>query len=638
MLFVQNISIYFSGISLLENINFNVTPKDKIGLIGKNGVGKSTILKCLARVIDPTKGSIVLEQGKQIGYLPQEIHVESDKSIIDEVKTVFVASEEIEKEIERIGIEMSTRTDYESESYSLLTQELSEKIEALELIGAAKEIGELEKVLKGLGFTQEDFQKPVSAFSGGWKMRIELAKLLILDPDILLLDEPTNHLDIDSIIWLESYFKNFSGAIIMISHDKHFLDAITNRTIEIVNKKIYDHPVAYSKFLKLREERISQQLSTFNNQQKYISQQERFIERFKAKASKAKQAQSKQKQLDKIERVEIDDKDNDVIDFRFPAAPRSGDSVVKGINLRKEYPGKLILDNLDLLVRRGEKVAFVGKNGQGKTTLVKMIVEQTDYEGEITLGHNVHLGYYAQEQENELDQNITVIQTIDKNAKDEWTKEHKQRALLGTFLFGEEDVNKRVAVLSGGEKSRLALALLLMRATNLLILDEPTNHLDIASKEILKQALQSYTGTIIIVSHDREFLDGLTNRTFEFKNKQFKEHIGGIDEFLNKHKVDDFRAFELDKKPKPVQPKKEEKKSPKKNNFNELKKLRSSVKKTETQISKLESDLNLIESEIAANKTDTDLFTKHAEVQKLLDKTLEDWENYSNKLEKLENE
>jgi len=477
--------------------------------------------------------------------------------------------------------------------------------------------------------------------SGGEKTRLALCKLLLEPYNFLILDEPTNHLDIESIIWLENYLKEFMGAIIMISHDRQFLDNITNRTVEIVNKKIYDHPVPYTKFMTLREERINQQLSAFKNQEKYIKQQERFIERFKAKASKAKQAQSKQKQLEKVERIEVDGMDNDLIQFQFPPAPRSGDVVLKGKDISKNYGEKNILNDIAFSIARGEKIAFVGQNGQGKSTLVKMIMKEIDYSGEITLGHNVAVGYYAQQQEKELDGEKTVIQTIDDVAVDEWTKEHRQRALLGAFLFGENDVNKKVKVLSGGEKGRLALALMLMNTTNLLVMDEPTNHLDMASKEVLKQALKAYTGTLVVVSHDRDFLGGLTDRTYEFKDQQIKEHLGGIDEFLVKHEAENFRAFELGKD-KPSQHTSAEEQAntskPSNNkNYKALKKLKNAIGRMERKIEEQEALLKTLESKIALDQNNKELFFEHAEAQKKLNIAMADWEKFSEEYETLEN-
>ena len=533
MISVNGISIHFTGTDLFKNLSFVINEKDRIGLVGKNGVGKSTLLKILAKEQEPSSGSISIPQGKSIGYLPQEIKIDSSKTILDETLTVFEEQLCLNSEIENINRQLEDRTDYESDSYAQLIQELTEKHEQLQLLGADKAEGEVEKVLKGLGFKDQDFNRSIAEFSGGWQMRVELAKLLLKMPTLLLLDEPTNHLDIESILWLEDFFKNYPGALIMISHDRMFLDNVTNRTIEIVNSRIYDYKSPYSKFLELRADRLSTQEAAFRNQQKYIADQERFIERFKAKNTKAKQAQSKMKQLEKLERIEFDDVDTNSIQFRFPDAPRSGDVVVGGKGLSKSYSENKVLSNIDIEIERGEKIAFVGKNGQGKSTMVKMIMGQEDCDGDLKIGHNVEIGYYAQVQENTLDESKTVLATIEDIATDEWAKISKIRGLLGAFLFGPDDVDKKVKVLSGGEKSRLALAKLLLKPVNLLILDEPTNHLDIASKEVLKSALKSYNGTLILVSHDRDFLQGLTDRTYEFSDQKTKEHIGEIGEFLH---------------------------------------------------------------------------------------------------------
>ncbi len=663
MISINNISVSFDGNDLFKGISFVITPKDRIGLVGKNGVGKSTLLKIIYGLQEPNGGDIAISDGRTIGYLPQEVKNDSEKTVYDETLTVFDEIIRLEKEIDEINRQLEERTDYESDSYTQLIHDLTEKHDKLNLMDSSKIESNVGKVLKGLGFTEEEFHRPMSSFSGGWQMRVELSKLLLLKPDLLLLDEPTNHLDIESILWLEDYFNNYPGSLIMISHDRAFLDNVTNRTIEIVFGRIYDYKVPYSKYFVLREERMETQLAALKNQQKYIAQQERFIERFKAKASKAKQAQSKQKQLDKLERLEIDELDTQQIDFRFPPAPRAGDVVFKADSVSKWYGEKQVFHDVNLEVERGEKVAFVGKNGMGKSTLVKIISEELEHGGELKIGHNVKIGYYAQIQENTLNANDTVLSTIEEAAtSDEWSNVARIRGLLGAFLFGEEDVDKRVKVLSGGEKSRLALAKLLLDPVNLLILDEPTNHLDIASKEVLKRALINYDGAMIVVSHDRDFLKGLTDKTYEFINGTVKEHLGDIDYFLSKHQVETFRDFESSdggsyqkkesepKKEKPAQ-KPAEKKADSGSSLSyeerkeldkQIRKVRNDVQKREKKISESEKAIEELEVKMAdpANYVDgqpsKQLFFEHSELNQKLETYMAQWEELSEELDKLE--
>lgn len=652
MISLNNISISFSGKDLFNDISFIINPKDRIGLVGKNGVGKSTLLKVIFGIQPTTKGSIAISEGATMGYLPQEIKVDSEKSIFDETMTVFDEVIQLNKRIDNINIELAERTDYESEAYQKLIHDLTEMHDRLNVLDSNKMESTVEKVLKGLGFKEEEFQKPISEFSGGWQMRVELGKLLIQKPSLLLLDEPTNHLDIEAILWLEEYFKNYPGSIIMISHDRMFLDNITNRTIEIVFGKIYDYKVAYSKYFELRQDRYDQQVATMRNQQKYIEQQEKFIERFKAKATKAKAVQSKMKMLDKIDRVEIDELDSSSIKFHFPPAPRSGDVVVRADELSKSYEDHLVFHEAKFTITRGERIAFVGQNGQGKSTMVKLITDKLKHEGELTIGHNVEIGYYAQVQENTLDQNKTVLEVIEDAATEEWSNVSKIRGLLGAFLFGADDIDKKVKVLSGGEKSRLALAKLLLRPVNLLILDEPTNHLDISAKEMLKEALNNYNGTLILVSHDRDFLNGLTNKTYEFINKKVKEHIGPIQDFLRNHAVESFREFEAGKKveKKKVETKKEEKVSDNKISYaqrkereKELRKIRNAIKKREEKISQLESDIETLEvkmhaDDFYANEEESKAtFFKHSELTQQLEQNMVQWEELQLQLEEEEN-
>ncbi|MAX78785.1 MAG: glycosyl transferase family 2 [Crocinitomicaceae bacterium] len=657
MIAVNNISVSFSGKDLFKDLSFIINPKDRIGLVGKNGVGKSTLLKIIYGIQPSDQGGIAISEGRTMGYLPQEVKIQSDKTIYDEALTVFEEIIQLEKDIDHINKQLEERTDYESEGYNQLIHDLTDKHEKLNLLDSSKIESNVGKVLKGLGFTENDFHRKMSEFSGGWQMRVELGKLLLLKPDLLLLDEPTNHLDIESILWLEDYFNNYPGALIMISHDRAFLDNVTNRTIEIVFGRIYDYKVPYSKYFELREERMEHQMAALKNQQKYIEQQERFIERFKAKATKAKQAQARQKQLDKIERIEIDELDNQSIEFRFPPAPRSGDVVVKADEVSKSYDEKKIFTKASYEIERGEKVAFVGKNGMGKSTMIKIITEGLEHQGDFKVGHNVKIGYYAQIQENTLNQEQTVLETIEHAVtSDEWSNISRIRGLLGAFLFGEDDIDKRVKVLSGGEKSRLALAKLLLEPVNLLILDEPTNHLDIASKEVLKNALKKFDGTLILVSHDRDFLKGLTEKTYEFINGRVKEHLGDIDYFLSKHKVETFRDFESapveqkEKQPKKeVAPQKEEKENVNTLSFEErkaldkeIRKVRSDIGKREKKVDETEKAIEELEAKMADPASYEDgqpskkLFFEHSELSKQLEQYMTQWEALQEQLDELE--
>lgn len=647
MISVNGIGVAFEGNDLFKDISFIIQPKDRIGLVGKNGVGKSTLLKIIAGIQEPTFGNIASSDGETIGYLPQEIAIDSTRTVFDEAMQAFKDVLDLEEEEKQITEALTVRTDYESDDYQNIIDRLNEIHQRLGILGSNKAESQVEKVLKGLGFKEEEFQRPLSTFSGGWQMRVELAKLLILQPTVLLLDEPTNHLDIEAILWLENFFINYPGAIVMISHDRMFLDNITNRTIEIVFGKIYDYKANYSKYMVLREERFEQQMATIRNQQKYIEQQERFIERFRSKASKSKQVQSRIKALEKVDVIEADEMDSSSIRFKFPPAPRSGDVVLKSTGLTKTYGSKMILNNIEFQIDRGDRVAFVGQNGQGKSTLVKLVCENLDYAGNLTVGHNVNIGYYAQIQENTLNPEETVFNTIDNIATDEWRNIARIRALLGAFLFGPNDMEKRVKVLSGGEKSRLAIARLLLNPCNLLILDEPTNHLDIASKEILKDALLKYDGTLIVVSHDRDFLQGLTNKTYEFVNNGIKEHLGEINEFLNHHSIETFREFE-----KAVPTKKAEKKQEKvakspeisneqrKEQEKQLKQIKNRISKCESDIQELENKIKVIEVEMnhpdfyADTQKSTQVVYEHNELNQKLNKVMSEWEQLLEEVEK----
>jgi ATP-binding cassette subfamily F protein 3 len=637
MVQVSNLTVEFSGKTLFDSLSFIVNPKDRIGLVGKNGVGKSTMLKIIAEDDKPTSGEVVVPENCSVGYLPQEIKSSSTDSVKDETMKAFQEAMDLEKRLADINTEIADSTEYESETYLKLLDEHDRVLNRVGMLSTNKAEGDVERVLKGLGFADSDLVRPMNEFSGGWQMRVELAKLLLKKHNLLLLDEPTNHLDIDSILWLEDFLKNYPGAVMMVSHDKEFLDNITNRTIELVFGKLYDYKVAYSPFLILREERYEQQISTFKNQAKQIAEQEKFIERFKAKASKARQAKSKLKQLDKIERVEFDELDDKKISFVFPDAPRSGKVVAHGDDLTKYYGENLILKNLQFEIERGDRVAFVGKNGQGKTTLVRMIMDQCDYDGELTLGHNVSVGYYAQIQEKSLDESVSVYDTIANQASGDMGKETAIRTLLGAFLFGPDDINKKVKVLSGGEKSRLALARLLLTPYNLLILDEPTNHLDISAKEVLKNALQKFSGTLILVSHDRDFLKGLTNKTFEFNNKKIRKHIGPVDEFLKHHQIETFRTYESSGNTTDTVIVSKDGNS--KNNYQQRKEFQKNIRKAKKLIEDSEKSIEKFEKnirELEIKMQEPDFFKnpdearktnmEHANLSSSLEKVMTEWE------------
>ncbi|RLD29559.1 MAG: ABC transporter ATP-binding protein, partial [Bacteroidetes bacterium] len=542
MLNIHNLSVSFQGEDLFQGITFMLTPGDRVGLIGKNGAGKSTLLRIIAGEQEYDKGQIATDKEISIGFLKQDIDFSKGHTVLEEAYEAFTEIKKLEKQLETVNTQLGERTDYESESYHQLMVDLNEVQHQYEIHGGYNYQGETERILQGLGFRREDFNKVTETFSGGWRMRIELAKLLLQNNDILLLDEPTNHLDIESILWLEDFLKNYPGAVILVSHDKMFLDNITNRTIEISLGKIYDYPKPYSKYLKLRAELREQQLATQKNQQKQIEHTEKLIEKFRAKATKATMAQSLIKKLDKIDRIEVDEDDNAVMSLRFPISVTPGKVVIVAENASKNYGEKEVLTQVDLLVARDSKIAFVGQNGQGKTTLAKMIVGDIEYGGKIELGHNVQIGYFAQNQVDFLDGSKTVEDTM-LDAADKKTRP-RVRDILGAFLFRGDDVDKYVRVLSGGERNRLALALLLLQPFNVLVMDEPTNHLDIKSKNVLKEALKNFPGTMILVSHDRDFLQGLTNTVYEFKDKRIKEYLGDIDYFLEQRNLQNLREAE----------------------------------------------------------------------------------------------
>ena len=627
MLNVHNLSVSFQGEYLFEEVAFMLNGGDRVGLIGKNGAGKSTMLKLLAREIKPDSGIIATDKEVRIGFLKQDIDFVKGRTILEEAYQAFEEIKRLEMQLDDIHHQLETRTDYESEAYHDLLNNLSDYTHHYELIGGYQYQGDTEKVLLGLGFKRDDFNKLTDTFSGGWRMRIELAKLLLQNNDILLLDEPTNHLDIESIIWLEQFLTTYAGAVVIVSHDKMFLDNVTNRTIEISVGKIYDYPKPYSKFLELRQEIREQQLASQKNQEKKIQQTEKLIEKFRAKASKASMAQSLIKKLDKIERIEVDEEDNAVMNVRFPVSVTPGKVVLEIDRVSKSYGEKQVLQEVSLLVERGSKIAFVGQNGQGKTTLAKMIVGEIPYEGTIKLGHNVQLGYFAQNQADYLDGEITVLDTMYNAAND--TNRIKVRDILGSFLFRGDEVDKKVKVLSGGERNRLALAKMLLSDFNVLVMDEPTNHLDIKSKNVLKKALQQFEGTLIIVSHDRDFLQGLTDKVYEFKDRHLKEYLGDIDFYLEQRAAANFREIEQNKEAATVVETKNVATTDEKLSFEQQKQQKSAQNK----LNKIENNITLLEKELKemdilmGEQVQSDVFYKEYEQKKqMLEDLMTEWE------------
>jgi len=651
MISINNLSVEFSAKSLFDDINYVINKKDRIALVGKNGAGKSTMLKIIAGLQRPTSGSVSVPQGITIGYLPQQMTLTDSLSVIDEVRKAFSKVKELHDEFDRLNAELAERTDYSSASYNNLIERITNLTERLAIEESENGEAELEKILVGLGFNRSDFTRPTSEFSGGWRMRIELAKILLMRPDVLLLDEPTNHLDIESIQWLESFLTTKAGAVVLVSHDRAFIDNVTNRTIEISLGKIYDYAVNYSKYVVLRQERLEQQRRAYQNQQKQIQDTEDFIERFRYKATKSVQVQSRIKQLAKIERIEIDEVDTSHLNLKFPPAPRSGDYPVIADELGKAYGDHQVFDHATFTIKRGEKVAFVGKNGEGKSTLVKCIMNEIPYTGTLKIGHNVKIGYFAQNQAQLLDGEITVFDTIDRVATGDIRT--KIRDILGAFMFGGEASDKKVKVLSGGEKTRLAMIRLLLEPVNLLILDEPTNHLDMTTKDILKQAIKEFNGTVIVVSHDREFLDGLVEKVYEFGGGKVKECLGGIYEFLEKKKLASLSELERSKlTQQPAQPKdtpkakKEElpEKETRRISYTEqrerekmIRRAEKKLKETETRISEIESEISDIEAKIAAGDIAGDIFDRHAALQKKLDYAMSEWELAEEELEQFKN-
>ncbi len=633
MLNIHNLSVSFGGTYLFEEVTFRLGAGDRVGLVGKNGAGKSTMLKMLAGDFKPDSGTIATEKEVRIGFLRQDIDFVKGRTVLDEAYQAFEEIKRAELKIDDINHQLATRTDYESESYSELIEQLSDVQHHYEILGGYNYVGDTEKILLGLGFKREEFNNQTDTFSGGWRMRIELAKLLLQSNDILLLDEPTNHLDIESIIWLESFLKSFPGVVVIVSHDKMFLDNVTNRTIEISLGKAYDFNKPYTEYLVLREEIREKQLATQKNQAKKIEETQKLIDRFRYSATKSSMAQSLIKKLDKVERIEVDEDDNSVMNISFPVSITPGRVVVEAEHVTKAYGDKIILKDISLLVERGSKIAFVGQNGQGKSTFIKAIVNEFKFDGSIKLGHNVQLGYFAQNQAEYLDGEKTLLDTMLEAATD--TNRSKVRDMLGSFLFRGDDVEKKVKVLSGGERNRLALCKLLLQPINVLLMDEPTNHLDIKSKNVLKAALQKYEGTLLLVSHDRDFLQGMANTVYEFKDQKIKEYLGDINFFLEQRNVDNFR--EVEKKDIVV---KEAPKQVKNLSYEEQKAqktLQNKLSKIEGQIQQLEKEIQKDDKALAENyeklMQDASFFAAYEKKKKDLDKLLEDWEEVQMTLE-----
>ena len=651
MISIEGLSVAFGGYTLFDNITYVINKKDRIALVGKNGAGKSTMLKIIAGLQAPTSGNVNMPKDLTVGYLPQQMNLSDTRTVMEEAEQAFSYIFELQSRIERMNTELSESTDYESEYYQELIERVSNANEQLALIGASNYQAEIEKTLIGLGFTREDFGRDTSEFSGGWRMRIELAKLLLQRPDVLLLDEPTNHLDIESIQWLESFLSTRANAVVLVSHDRAFIDNVTTRTIEISLGRIYDYQVNYSRYVVLRQERLEQQMRAYENQQKQIQDTEAFIERFRYKATKSVQVQSRIKQLAKLERVEVDEVDTSRLNLKFPPAPRSGDYPIIAEGVGKNYGSHVVFSNATFTIKRGEKVAFVGKNGEGKSTLVKCIMGEIPYTGTLKIGHNVKIGYFAQNQASLLDESITVFDTIDRVAVGDIRT--KIRDILGAFMFGGEASDKKVKVLSGGEKTRLAMIRLLLEPVNLLILDEPTNHLDMRTKDVLKQAIRDFNGTVILVSHDREFLDGLVSKVYEFGGGQVREHLGGIYDFLESRKLDSLRELEqratVSKTEKDGNISKDSA-SPAKSEYSKLsyeeqKEFARRLRKAEKVVADIESEIAGLEKRIAEveeklatpdGAADTSLYELHGQLKKQLDDVMWKWSEASEVLDKLQ--
>ena len=656
MISIEGLSVAFGGNTLFDNITYVINKRDRIALVGKNGAGKSTMLKIIAGLQAPTSGRVNMPKDLTVGYLPQQMNLTDSRTVMQEAEQAFAHIFELQARIERMNAELAERTDYESDDYQELIERVSNANEQLSLIGAANYQAEIEKTLIGLGFTRDDFNRNTSEFSGGWRMRIELAKLLLQRPDVLLLDEPTNHLDIESIQWLENFLATRANAVVLVSHDRAFIDNVTTRTIEISMGHIYDYQVNYSHYVVLRQERLEQQRRAYENQQKQIQDTEAFIERFRYKATKSVQVQSRIKQLAKLERVEVDEVDTSHLNLKFPPAPRSGDYPVIAEGVGKSYGDHLVFADATFTIKRGEKVAFVGKNGEGKSTMVKCIMGEIPFTGTLKIGHNVKIGYFAQNQASLLDESLTVFDTIDRVAVGDIRT--KIRDILGAFMFGGEASDKKVKVLSGGERTRLAMIRLLLEPVNLLILDEPTNHLDMRTKDVLKQAIRDFNGTVIVVSHDREFLDGLVSKVYEFGGGRVREHLGGIYDFLESRKLESLRELEQRNPAAPAADKKAT--APKaeaaapaisagsegsKLSYEEQKELARRLRKAEKAVADVEKEIADLDAQIASleeklatpdGAADTTLYEQHGQLKKQLDDAMWRWSEASESLEQLQ--
>ncbi len=644
MISVDKVVLKYGERDLLKEVSFMVNPKDRIGLVGKNGSGKSTLLKMVTKEIKPDSGSVVVPGDITLGYLPQHMQVENNTTVVNETEKAFSELLDIQKEIDGLNQKICDTQDFESDEYSDWLNRLTILTERLHLLEEGKKEEKIEQCLTGLGFKRSDFNRPTTELSGGWRMRIEIAKILLKAPDVLLLDEPTNHLDIESIQWLESFLKEYNGAVVLISHDRAFLDNLTTRTLEISLGNLYDYPVPYTRFTELKKERREHQIAAYRNQQKMIEESEKFIERFRYKATKAVQVQSRIKQLDKLERIQIDEEDLVSMNIKFPPAPRSGTVVVETKGLSKSYGNVEVLKNIDLAIERGEKVAFVGKNGEGKTTLSRIIIGELDFVGGYKPGHNIKIGYYAQNQDQVLDENLTVFETLDYVAVGDIRT--KLRDILGAFLFSGEDIDKKVKVLSGGERSRLALARLLLEPYNLLVMDEPTNHLDLLSKDVLKEALKKYDGTLIVVSHDRYFLDGLVTKVYEFNHKKIKEHLGGIYDFIKKKRIGSLNDLNISNNSR-GENKVEKNNAPNKDQYLLKKELEKKTRKVRREIDNSENKINELETKIGEidkimmdpvkvkDPENQHLFKEYEKLQVALKKEMQKWESLYEELEKI---
>lgn len=633
MISVEKLKVEFNAQALFSEVSYVINEKDKIALVGNNGAGKSTMLKIIAGIQKPTSGRVAVPRDTTIGYLPQVMRLADERSVMEEVKLAFSSMIELRDSLDRMTAEMAERTDYESEDYHQLIDDFTQANERFLMLGGTNYEGEIEKTLLGLGFERTDFHRPTKEFSGGWRMRIELAKILLQRPDVLLLDEPTNHLDIESIEWLELFLTTQANAVVLVSHDRAFINRVTTRTIEISCGQIYDYKVNYDEFLKLRDERREQQMRAYENQQKQIQDTEAFIERFRYKASKAVQVQSRIKQLDKIDRIEIDEIDTSRLRLKFPPASRSGDFPLICEKVKKAYGNHLIFDDVNFTLARGEKVAFVGKNGAGKSTLIKCIMDEIPFEGHLKIGHNVQIGYFAQNQAQLLNEDYTVFETIDRVAVGDVRL--KIRDILGAFMFGGEASDKKVGVLSGGERSRLAMIKLLLEPVNFLILDEPTNHLDMKSKDVLKNAINEFEGTVVVVSHDRDFLDGLVSKVYEFGNQKVKEHLGGIYEFLQRKRIENLNELQREEETKQKKEVNDESVSQTKLSYEEQKKYSRQVRRLEREVEELEKRMDSLQIKIEKienqmttpeGASDAALFREYEELKKQHNTTEEKWE------------